>query len=88
MHDALHRSKWLGAYIRRYEQRQGVGWKSKAVSITLMWSMILFSAFVLLEGCHLRILLIVLGIIGTCCVLFVVPNAKKNNAPGSQDRVS
>lgn len=77
LHDALHRSRWLGAYIRRFESRQGVGLASKLTSIVLMWGMISLSAFCFISDMHLRILLLVLGVIGTCCVIFVVPGAKK-----------
>ena len=77
LHDALHHSKWLGPYIRRFQEKKGVGWKTKAVSIICMWTMISISAFAVLENLHVRILLMALGVIGTCCVLFVVPNAKR-----------
>ena len=77
LHDALHRSRWFGPYLRRYQAREGVGWRTKAVSIACMWAMICLSAFVILEGWQIRTLLLVLGAIGTYVVLFVVPNAKK-----------
>ncbi|MBO4960089.1 YbaN family protein, partial [Butyricimonas sp.] len=77
LHDALHRSKWLGPYLRRFQERKGVGWKTKAVSIVCMWTMISISAFVVFESWYVRLLLLGLGVIGTCSVLFIVPNAKK-----------
>lgn len=77
LHDALHRSKWLGPYLRRFQERKGVGWKTKAVSIACMWTMISISAFVVFENWHVRLLLLGLGVIGTCSVLFIVPNAKE-----------
>lgn len=77
MHDALHRSRWLGPYLRRFQERQGVSWKTKWVSIACMWTMISISAFVFIEHMHLRLLLLGLGVIGTCSVLFIVPNEKK-----------
>ena len=77
LHDALHRSKWLGPYLRRFQERKGVGWKTKAVSIVCMWTMISISAFVAFENWHVRLLLLGLGVIGTCSVLFIGPNAKK-----------
>ena len=30
LHNALHRSKWLGPYLRRFQERKGVGWKTKS----------------------------------------------------------
>lgn len=76
LHDWLHHSA-LGKYIRRYESRQGMSWCAKLLSIACMWLMIYVSAFVVLESVRMKILLPILGIIGTGCVLFVVPAAKK-----------
>ena len=77
LHDALHRSKWLGPYLRRFQERKGVGWKTKAVSIVCRWTMISISAFVVFENWHVRLLLLGLGVIGTCSVLCIVPNSKR-----------
>lgn len=76
LHDRLHRSK-LGSYIRRYESREGVSLLSKLISIGCMWTMVSISAFVMIENPHIRILLFVLGIIGTGSILLIVPTAKK-----------
>lgn len=78
LHDWLHRSRWLGKYIRHYESKQGVDILSKTISIVCMWGMICLSAFCFIENLHVRILLFVLGIIGTCSVIFIVPNARKD----------
>ena len=77
MHDALHRSRWLGPYLRRFQERRGVSWKTKWFSIACMWTMISISAFGFIEHMHLRLLLLGLGVIGTWSVLFIVPNEKK-----------
>lgn len=79
LHDGLHRSPWLGKYIRRYEAKQGVSWVSKLISIGCMWVMISLSVFCFIENTHLRLLLLVLGGIGTCSVIFLVPNARKDS---------
>lgn len=78
MHDYLHRSRWLGDYIRRYESKQGISWLSKLTSMTFMWIMVSISTFCFIENPHLRILVLVLGIIGTCSILFIVPTRKKS----------
>ena len=76
LHDWLHRS-WMGNYIRRYEEHRGMSKGAKLFSILCMWVMISISAFLLLENLKIRILLLVLGVIGTCCVSFIVPSANK-----------
>lgn len=75
LHDRLHAS-WLGRYISRYESRQGVSRCSKLISIACMWVMVSISAFVVLENWQVRILLLVLGCIGTGSILLLVPTAK------------
>lgn len=75
LHDRLHRSS-LGKYIRRYESRQGVSLLSKIISIACMWTMICISAFLVIENLHIRLLLLGLGVVGTCSVLLIVPTAK------------
>lgn len=75
LHDRLHRSS-LGKYIRRYESRQGVSLLSKIISIACMWTMICISVFLVIENLHIRLLLLGLGVVGTCSVLLIVPTAK------------
>lgn len=77
LHDWLHLSR-LGKYIRRYESGEGISLWSKLFSIACMWTMICISAFLIIENLHLRILLLVLGCIGSVSVLFIVPTAKRN----------
>lgn len=77
LHDALHRSPLLGKYIRSFEEKRGVSLLSKSISIACMWTMISISAFCLIENPHIRILLLVLGVIGTCSIVFIVPGIKK-----------
>ncbi len=76
LHDRLHRSR-LGKYIRRYESREGVSIWSKVISLVCMWTMIFISAFHFFENTYMRILLMILGCIGSYCVLFVVPTGHK-----------
>ena len=64
LHDRLHRSP-LGKYIRRYESRQGMSLTGKFISIACMWIMISISAFLILEDFKIRVLLLILGAIGT-----------------------
>lgn len=81
LHDRLHRSRWLGRYIRHYESKKGISLTSKWISILCMWTMINISAFIFFENWHMRILLFALGVIGTGSILFFVPTAKNNLFP-------
>lgn len=83
LHDRLHRSP-LGKYIRRYESRQGMSLTGKFISIACLWIMISISAFLILEDFKIRVLLLILGAIGTGSILLIVPTAKRQN-PGSEE---
>lgn len=85
LHDALHRSRWLGRYIRQYERQRGMGRKTKLTAIVCMWAMIALSVCVFIDKEPLRWLLGIAGAIGTCCVLFVVPDARPEPPQGEED---
>ena len=80
----LHDRSPLGKYIRRYESRQGMRLTGKFISIACMWIMISISAFLILEDFKIRVLLLILGAIGTGSILLIVPTAKRQN-PGSEE---
>lgn len=68
----------MGGYINRYKKRGGMGRTTKIAALCTMWIMINISAFVVFEALSMRIFLYVLGILGTVCVVFIVPSAKKD----------
>ena len=72
LHDLLNRS-FLGSYIRRYKRSGGVTLRTKLCSIGLMLVMVTISCSLVITSWRLRLLVIGLAGIGTCCVLFVVP---------------
>lgn len=76
LHNLLLESR-MGIYIKRYKERGGMGRMTKLYAITIMWIMINISAFGVFETLKMRILLYVLGLIGTVCVVFFVPSEKK-----------
>lgn len=78
--ERLHRwlnASWLGKYIRRYHNKQGVSLATKLTSIAFMVTMISISIFFFLNDTKIRILVAGLGVIGICSILFAVPNQKK-----------
>lgn len=77
LHDRLHRSPYLGNYIRRYESKRGVSLFSKFVSVACMWTMVCISAFGFFESGAVRLLLLGLGLIGTGSIFLLVPTAKE-----------
>ncbi|MBN2813441.1 MAG: YbaN family protein [Bacteroidales bacterium] len=78
--DRLYRqlvaSKHVGPYIRQFQHDKGLSRKTKIYSISLMWLMILISALFFLGNPLSRIILAVVGIIGTIVMGFVLPTTK------------
>lgn len=77
LHNALNNSRWLGPYLRRFQDKKGVDRTTKLVSIICMWTMISVSSFCFFENWHIRLLLFFLGFVGMSSILFLVPTAKK-----------
>ncbi|MEG1378301.1 MAG: YbaN family protein [Bacteroidales bacterium] len=78
--ERLHRklnASWLGKYIRRYNNKEGVSLTTKLTSIACMTTMISISIIFFLNDTKTRLLVAGLGVIGICSILFAVPNQKK-----------
>lgn len=84
LHDLLNAS-WLGKYIKRYNNKSGVPLKTKLVSLLCMWTMMSISIFFLLENLNTRIIVGCLGVIGSCCILFIVPGERKREISAVRD---
>jgi len=65
MHKWLLGNRWFGEYIRNYQEGRGIQMKTKIAAITLLWGMIIFSAFFVLDEiliAQVALLLIALGV--------------------------
>jgi len=72
----LRNHKILGMYIKNYQDGTGLTIKSKIINITLLWSMILLSAFLFTDEFYLRIILLAIAIGVT--IHLVMVKTKKN----------
>jgi uncharacterized protein len=70
-HDKLLANKYLGKYISDFQSGRGMSLKAKIYSITTMWIMISISAY--FTTYNLSLAIIIFGLIGTLCILFIVP---------------
>jgi len=61
-HQWLKNHKWLGGYLKNYQEKSGLSIKSKVFTITLLWASILFSAFVFTEEFYIRLLLLLIAV--------------------------
>lgn len=75
-HDKLLASKYLGKYISDFQSGKGMSLKAKIYSIITMWIMISISAY--FASHNLSVAIIIFGLIGTLCILFLVPLYRKN----------
>lgn len=64
LYDWLLSNKYLGSYIRNYQENKAIPLRAKIFSIALLWITILFSVFFVVN----HILLIVLLLIIAICV--------------------
>jgi len=75
--------KWLlnhyifGRYIRNFRENRSISLHSKIISLVAMWLMISLSVFVFIKTSWIRILVAILGVIGTV-VLLLIPTSKNN----------
>lgn len=76
LYNWLISSRLFGKYIAAFRKNRGITLKVKLFSITLMWIMISLSVF-FIESSILRIILLILGIIGTAVMGFFIRTIKK-----------
>ena len=70
-------NKYLGPRIKSYQRQKGVTLKGKYKIIALMWTMVLISAFVILNIMTVRIIILSSGVIGAIVVRYFVPTAQE-----------
>jgi uncharacterized protein len=75
MHSWL-KSSFLKTYIEKYEKEKGMTKRSKAVTIALMWVMLLFSSLFIKDTLTAYIILPLLGVVGSATIIFFVPNSR------------
>ena len=63
--------KIFGRYIQNIRENRAISLRHKIISLIAMWLMICLSAFVFIEILWIRILVIMLGVIGTIVILLI-----------------
>ncbi|MFO7616208.1 MAG: YbaN family protein [Bacteroidales bacterium] len=74
----------LGKYITEWQRTRGLPKKVKVRSLLLMWLMITLSVLFLIETWIPRIILLLVGLIGTAVMGFIIPTTGRN--PNSNPR--
>ncbi len=63
LYNKLLNHKFLGGYIKDFQK--GVSVRTKVRAISMMWTMILISAYFFIENLYIRLVLIGVGFVGT-----------------------
>jgi uncharacterized membrane protein YbaN (DUF454 family) len=58
MYNYLINNRFLGEYIKNYREKKGITIKSKIIAISMLWSTIVFTIFLLQSSLYIRMLLI------------------------------
>lgn len=82
LHEKLLENKFTGYFINRVER--GMTIKERAFSLALMWCMVSFTAFFILDDGTKRYIVIALGVIGTIAQLIVLGKRKRNETTLSE----
>lgn len=67
----LRNHKILGMYIKNYQDKSGLTIKAKVINISLLWIMILFSAFYFTNEFYIRIILLMIAVGVTIHLLMI-----------------
>lgn len=68
-------NRLFGKFIEDFAREKGMSLKIKIISISMMWAMITISA-VTFKSLHMKLFLLIMGIIGTIVMGFVVKTIK------------
>ncbi|HRQ30937.1 MAG TPA: YbaN family protein [Saprospiraceae bacterium] len=77
LYNKLLKTKIIGDYIREYRDAKGMTLRQKVSSIGLMWVMISASSFFFIDSMKIKVIIILLGGIGTYVMGWKVPTAGK-----------
>ncbi len=65
----LINNKYLGSYLHDYREGKGISLKIKIITLILLWTSILISAFLLISDLYIRISLILIAFISSFLIL-------------------
>ena len=73
----LIKNKWLGEYIKNYQEGRGIPLTVKIISIILLWITIIFSTIIIIPNYFIQIILIIIAIGVTIHILTIKTMEKK-----------
>lgn len=79
-HQWLLDNKLFGKYIKDYQENPSIPLKTKIISQLMMWGMIFYSTYYLIDYEPAKFSVILLGLVGSWYVLIRIPTRKKTSA--------
>ena len=76
LYNRLIKNRWLGEYIKNYQDGKGVPLKIKIITIILLWSTIIISTILFVSNLIIQIILIIIAI-GVTIHIFKIKTLKK-----------
>ncbi len=73
----LINNKWLGEYIKNYQEGRGIPLTVKIISVVFLWITILFSTIIIVSNFIIQIILIIIAICVTIHILTIKTITKK-----------
>jgi uncharacterized protein len=80
LYQKLIANRFVGSYILAYRTNKGMTRKNKLYAIGVMWVMISFSCFFFISPFSLKLLVSVIGVIGSFVMGFIIPTVNKSNS--------
>ena len=76
-YNRLIKNRWLGGYIKNYQEGKGIPLTVKIISIIFLWITIVFSTVIIVANIFIRIILIIIAI-GVTVHILTIRNLEKN----------
>jgi len=70
-YQGLMKNRWLGSYIKNYQEGRGIPLKVKIVTILLLWSTMAVSIIIIVTNNYIKIILFVIGVCVTIHILTI-----------------
>ena len=77
LHSWLLNHKLFGKFIRDFRENRSISLRSKIISLVMMLSMISLSVFVFVDNIYAKVVILVLGAVGTAVIL-LIPTSRKS----------
>lgn len=78
MHRWMLNNRWFGNYIRNYKEGKGISLRAKAVTLSLLWVVIGYSALFMVNVIIVQIFLFIIAI-GVSIHIITIPTFKSES---------